>query len=88
MDQGLKEFVKNLCRDNSRKMVGRVCKNIEILQEQPKCTKETKELLELQKSLIKEIIYEEYRDLRNAIIFYNEGRSYSKLKIYNPTKDD
>lgn len=87
MDQGLKEFIKNLCRDNSRKMVGRICKNIEILQNQPKCNTETKEFLDLQKSLIKEIIYEEFRDLRNAVIFYSEGREYQKIPIYNPTKD-
>jgi hypothetical protein len=87
MDKELKDFIKILCRDQSRTLVGRVCKQIEILQNQPNCSEETKQILGLQKSLLKELIYEEFRDLRNAVIFYSEGRNYNKISIYNPTKD-
>ncbi len=87
MDNGLKEFIKNLCKDQSRSLVGKACKQIEVLQDQPNCSEETKQVLGLQKSLLKELIYEEFRTIRNAVIFYNEGRSYSKIPIYNPTKE-
>lgn len=85
MDKGLKEFIKNLCRDNSRKIVGRICKQIEILQEKDDLSEEQK--LSLLKAFNKELIYEEFRDLRNAIIFYSEGRDYKKIPIYTPHKE-
>lgn len=88
MDKGLKDFIKNLCRDQSRTLVGRICKQIEILQSQPNTSIETKQTLNLLKSLNKELIYEEIRDLRNAIIFYSEGRNYNKIPIYRPAKDE
>lgn len=88
MDKGLKEFVKNLCKDQSRSLVGKICKQIEVLQDQPNLSVETKQTLNLLKSLNKELIYEQFRDLRNSIIFYSEGREYNKIPIYNPTKDD
>lgn len=87
MDKGTKDFVKNVCRDQSRALVGKACKQIEVLQERPNISKETKETLGLQKSLLKELIYEEFRTVRNAIIFYSEGREYTKLPIYNPSKE-
>ncbi len=88
MDNGLKEFIKNLCKEQSRSLVGKACKQIEVLQEQPNCSEQTKQILGLQKALLKELIYEEFRTIRNAVIFYSEGREYTKVPIYNPTKDD
>jgi len=89
MDTGLKEFIKNLCKEQSRCLVGKVCKQIEVLQEQETCSADTKQVLNLQKALLKELIYEEFRTLRNAVIFYNEGREYNQLPIYtDPTKQD
>ena len=87
MDKGLKEFIKNICRDQSRSLVGKACKQIEVLQKQPNLSKESKQILDLQKSLLKELIYEEFRTTRNAIIFYSEGREYTKLSIYKPSKE-
>ena len=87
MDKGLKEFIKNVCRDQSRALVGKACKQIEVLQKQSDMSKETQQILELQKALLKELIYEEFRTTRNAIIFYSEGREYTKLPIYNPSKE-
>ena len=87
MDKELKEFIKKICRDQSRTLVGRICKQIEILQNQPTLSIETKQTLNLLKSLNKELIYEEFRDLKNAIIFYSEGREYQKIKIYNPSDE-
>lgn len=87
MDKGLKEFISNICRDQSRSLVGKACKQIEVLQTQPNLSNESKELLNLQKALLKELIYEEFRTLKNSIIFYSEGREYTKLPIYNPSKE-
>ena len=87
MDKELKQFVKKLCKDESRTLVGRLCKQVEVLQNQPNLSDETKQTLNLHKSLLKEVIYENYRDLKNNIVFYLEGRSYSKLPIFNPNKD-
>jgi hypothetical protein len=87
MDKGLKEFIKTICRDQSRSLVGKACKQIEVLQKQPNLSEESKQILDLQKSLLKELIYEEFRTTRNAIIFYSEGREYTKLPIYNPPKE-
>lgn len=114
MDNILKNFIKNLCKDQSRTLVGRVCKQAEILQEQQKnrlfdlkkqtidkddktCEKTEVRISEIEKSIAdldllkklnKELIYEEFRDFRNAIIFYLEGRKYQKYPIYNPLKED
>lgn len=88
MDKGLKDFIKTLCRDQGRSLVGKTLKQIEVLQAQPNLSKETVETLGLQKALLKELIYEEFRTLRNAVIFYSEGREYTKLPIYTPNQDD
>jgi len=87
MEKDLKEFIKKLCTEQSRTLVGRVCKQIEVLQAQSNLSKETKQTLDLLKSLNKELIYEQFRDLKNSVIFYSEGREYSKLPIYNPSKE-
>ena len=87
MDNNLKDFVKNVCRDQSRTLVGRICKQIEILQSQPNLSIETKKTLDLLKALNKELVYEEFRDVKNAIVFYLEGRKYTKIPIYNPSKE-
>ena len=87
MDKATKEFIKKLCTEQSRTLVGRICKQIEVLQAQSNLSKETKQTLDLLKSLNKELIYEQFRDLKNSVIFYAEGRSYTKLPIYTPHKE-
>ena len=88
MDKNLKQFVNKLCRDQGGLLVGRILKEIEILQKQSGISEETKKALDLQRDLIREAIYEEFRTTRNAITFYCEGREYNKIPIYNPTKDN
>ncbi len=87
MDNGLKQFINKLCKDQGGVLVGRILKEIEILQKQPNISEETKKALDLQRDLIREAVYEEFRTTRNAITFYCEGREYTKLPIYNPAKD-
>lgn len=87
MDQGLNNFLKKICKDQASTLVGRICKQIEVLIDQESTSEETKKILELLKSLQKESIYQEFRDLREAVIFYTEGRDHQKIPIYNPSKD-
>ena len=78
-----KDFIKSICRDQNRSIVGRLCKQIEILQDKKDLTEEQK--LSLLKAFNKELIYESFRDLRNNLIFHSEGRKYKKISIYNPS---
>jgi len=86
MDIALNDFLKNLCTTKSRCLVGEMCKQAEILQDRKDLTSDQK--ISLLKTLNKELIYENFRDLKNSVIFYLEGREYQKIKIYNPTKDN
>lgn len=115
MDQGLNNFLKNSCKTQASTLVGRICKQIEVVQQQyqervkilesamAKITddksrhlaevriseiKKYIEDLSLLKNFNKELIYQEFRDLREAVIFYTEGRDYAKIPIYNPDKKD
>ena len=88
MDQGLNNFLKKICKDQASTLVGRICKQIEVLIAQESISEETKKTLELLKSLQKEYIYQEFRDLREAVIFYTEGREYKKIPIYVPKKEE
>ena len=49
--------------------------------------KKSIEDLSLLKNFNKELIYQEFRDLREAVIFYTEGREHVKIPIYDPNKD-
>ncbi len=88
MDNGFKQFISKLCRDQGGILVGRILKEIEILQKQSDISEETKKALDLQRDLIREAVYEEFRSTRNGITFYCEGRNYNKFPIYTPNKDD
>lgn len=83
----LKGFIKKICKDQSRNLVGKACKQIEVLQAQPDISEESKKILGLQKALLKELIYEHFRDTSNAISFYLEGREYKSYQIYSPKKE-
>ena len=115
MDQGLNLFLKDACKKQASTLVGRLCKQIEVV-----ITEEEKRVLTLEKAMAKmsdsddksrhlsevriseikkyiedlsllknfkkELIYQEFRDLREAVIFYSEGRDYVKIPIYTPKK--
>lgn len=114
MDQGLNSFLKKICKEQAGTLVGRICKQVEIMQKQyeecivslKKNTENTDykiyqknqvriseltkyiEDLSLLKNFNKELIYQEFRDLREAVIFYTEGREYQKIPIYTPKKEE
>jgi len=87
MDKGLKKFVKKASVDQASSLVGKICNQIEVLLKQKDLSEETRKNLELCKALRKELIYQEFRSLRDAITFYCEGREYESFSIYNPSKE-
>lgn len=86
MDQGLNKFLKKQCVKQAGVLVGRLSKQFEVMIAQESTSPETKKALTLLKDLQKESIYQEFRDLREAVIFYSEGRDHVKLPIYSPKK--
>lgn len=75
-----KKFIKKLLQDKSRSIVGRLCKRIELLDDNASEENKSKIL----KAFVRELIYENFRDLENEIKCYNYGQTYEKQKIYNP----
>lgn len=74
--------ISEICKDRSRSLVGKLCKKVEILQQEKDLSVD--QLSSLFKNLAKETVYEEFRELRNTLIFYQEGRVYIKFEPYNP----
>ena len=60
------EFIQTLLRDYSRAIVGRLCKQVELLT--AKSDLSEKQKLDLLKSFNRELIYEHFRDLENQLI--------------------
>lgn len=75
--------LNTLLSDASRTIVGKLCKQAEILEASSN-NEETKEKLRLLKAFNKELIYEEFRTINNNL------RTVSGLKEFNlykaPTK--
>lgn len=79
-----RNFLNKLFKEYSNLMVGRLCKQIECLQDDlDKNSKEFK-YLNHAKKLRKEFIYQTFRDMKNQIAFHAEGREYINYKIYTP----
>lgn len=85
MDNEYKQFLKKLVKEHGSAIVGRILSQIDLIKERKDLSSDQK--LDILKSFNREMIYEELRDFRNAIIYYSEGREYNKLPIYNPSKD-
>ena len=62
----LLNYLDEILTFSSQKLVGKVCKRIEIIDN-----------LEILKRELKELIYEEYRDLRDIFAAYNKGLEVS-----------
>jgi len=76
------KFVKTLLSDFSRAMVGRICKQNEVIADNKSLTKE--QALSLLKSFNRELIYESFRDLENQIRAFQNGKQLIKFSIYTP----
>jgi len=87
MDKGLKDFTYKKANEFASSLVGKLCSQIESLEKDNELSEETKKYLKICKNLRKELIYQEFRSLRDAITFYCEGREYKNYPIYNPTEE-
>jgi hypothetical protein len=75
------KFLNETLRDQSRSIVGRLCKRIEILEnENIPQNKKSKILKDFQR----ELVYESYRDLKNILKAHATGVSYNKYKVGIP----
>jgi len=80
------KFLKELLADYSRAIVGRICKQIELLEKNQTVTKE--QFSELTKVFNKELIYQSFRDLESHLKAYQAGKKFVKFQIYNtPTQE-
>lgn len=84
MDSETNNFIKNVCKEYSRCLVGKLCKQIEIIQDRKDLDADQK--LSILKSFNRELVYETFRDLKNSVVYYSEGREYKKLPIYGSNK--
>ena len=85
MDTDFKNFIKKISVDHSKAIVGRILNQSDILRKDENLT--DKQRFELIVKFNRELVYEETRDFKNAILFYLEGRTYTKYPIFNPTKE-
>lgn len=85
MDRETEKFIKELFRDHARKVVGRLCRQNELVQERTDLSSNQK--LSLLKSFNKELVYEETRDLENNLKAYSKGIELINYKIYKPTTE-
>lgn len=67
------EALEELLKFSSNKTVGKVMKRIEICDDK-----------EIMKSQIKELIYEQYRDLGDLLFALNYGRSVTVFDLQTP----
>lgn len=74
------KFLSTTLNAHSRSLVGRLCKQNEILSARPDLSETQK--LSLLKDFSKELIYEEIRNLENQIKAFAEGKEF--FKIYKP----
>ena len=84
MDNMEIKFIEKLLESQSRALVGRLCKQNEVLQSNSSININQK--MVILKDLSKDLVYETFRDLLNNIKYYNLGLKYQKYKIYKPTK--
>lgn len=75
------KFLEGTIKFGGKSLVGKICKRIELLQQNkdPYRNIKSEEKLEIIKDLVKEIIYEELRNIKYSIIYYNKGT----VKGYN-----
>jgi len=80
-----KKFLNDLFKDTSRAIVGRLCKRVEIVYKNTSLNEIQRE--RILKDLIREVIYENFRDTASKVKCYDYGLTFEKREIYNPTKE-
>lgn len=79
----ISKFLNKLLKDSSRSIVGRLCKRVELIFQDKSLSNEQRE--KLLKGMIRELIYEIFRDILNQAKCYFYGLTYKKYDIYEPT---
>jgi len=84
------KFLSDLLRDHSKSIVGRLCKQNELISDNISLSNDNDkklvlDALALLKSFNRELIYETSRDFKNQIRCYSKGKNYEKYKLYDPT---
>lgn len=77
------KFIQDLIRDHSRAIVGKLCSQAEILENDNSLSKN--QALNLLKQFNKELIYQSFRDIEGSLKAFQRGQTFIKCNIYNPT---
>jgi len=77
------EFIKNICKTQKFSLIGKIMKRFEVLFANK--TLNDSQRKDLMRSLLKELIHENYRDLEQQIDCYSKGLKYYKINLINPT---
>lgn len=82
-----KTFLYNLLLDTPKSLVGKLCNISETVQKSDefKNNDQLIRAVSLIKSLQKELIYQEFRNLSKQLDAFADGMEYKHCKIYNPT---
>jgi len=75
--------LKKILSETASATVGHLLKRIEIIYKNKSLNQEQKE--NLFKDVIREIIYENFRDVGSKVKCYDYGLTYEKREIYKPT---
>lgn len=75
--------LKKILSETSSATVGHLLKRIEIIYKDSSLNQTQKE--DCFKNVIREIIYENFRDVNSKVKCYNYGLTYEKREIYKPT---
>jgi len=76
--------LKKILSDTASATVGHLLKRIEVVYKNNSLHQEQKE--NLFKDIIREIIYENFRDINSKVKCYNYGLTFEKQEVYNPHK--
>ena len=81
------KFLSQLLNNISRSLVGRLCRQIENVQEGLDPNSQEYKYLEIVKKLHKDKVYETFRDLKTSILSYDSGiKSYKKYDVIRPSE--
>jgi len=75
--------LKKILSETASATVGHLLKRIEIIYKNDSLNQEQKE--DLFKDVIREVIYENFRDVGSKVKCYDYGLTYEKREIYKPT---
>ncbi len=75
--------LKKILSQTATATVGHLLKRIEVVYKNNSLNQEQKE--NLFRDIIREVIYENFRDVGSKVKCYNYGLTYEKQEIYKPT---